>query len=125
MTHSKTHYRFANWLNDPRVLNHPEEFLGPNWKEVLNFWLYIGTLSREQFRIANSSYWALHMEVRNSLRDLAWSAPCGVTSRDITNKVFNAAHSFPVGIATLELIGSHRILGQGKSLVVVSLLLNS
>jgi hypothetical protein len=32
-------------INDPRILTNPEEFLGPNWKRLLDFLSYIDTLS--------------------------------------------------------------------------------
>ncbi len=42
---STTHQRFVRILSNQRALEHPEEFLGPNWKDILNFWLYLDTLS--------------------------------------------------------------------------------
>jgi hypothetical protein len=41
---SKTHKLFSARLNNPRVLTNPEEFLGENFKAVLNFWILIDKL---------------------------------------------------------------------------------
>jgi hypothetical protein len=57
-TISKIHKRFLESLNNPRVLENPEEFLGPNYKEVLNFWLILDELSEEQLRVVKERYWA-------------------------------------------------------------------
>ena len=55
-TISKTHKRFSKRLNNPRVLTNPEEFLGPNYEEVLNFWLILDELSEEQLRVIKKRY---------------------------------------------------------------------
>jgi hypothetical protein len=55
---SKIHKRFSESLNNPRVLENPEEFLGENFEAVLNFWLIFDELSEEQLRIVNERYWA-------------------------------------------------------------------
>jgi hypothetical protein len=122
---SKRHQVFSNILSAPRVLNHPEEFLGPNWKDVLNFWLYFDTLSSEQIGIARDLFWDLSRADRVSIVNLAWNAARYVTNEHIPQCAYLSNQGHIEGITALELIGSHRILGQGKSLVVVSLLLNS
>ncbi len=121
---SKTHQRFAYQLNNQRALSHPDEFLGPNWRDVLNFWLYLDTLSTEQLEMANFSYWALDMKDRQYAVNLAWDAACGVTSRSSTDRGFAATPSFSDGNATLELICSHKILEQGKPLTFVPMFLD-
>jgi hypothetical protein len=126
MTHSRTHYRLANLdrrLNE-RVLSNPDEFLGPNWKEVLNFWLYLDNLSDVQLNIAKDRYWALCMVDKVSLRDLAWNASQANIGFYRTSRVASVSPNYASGIATLELIGSHKILEQGKSLSVAQLFLN-
>ena len=40
-------------INKQDVLEHPEKYLGPNYKEVLNFWFYDESLSIEQGEV----YW--------------------------------------------------------------------
>jgi hypothetical protein len=121
---SKTHQRFADRLNDQRALDYPEEFLGPNWREVLNFWLYIDTLSIEQLNMASDLYWALDRADRNYAVDLANNAAGEVTSDDISHHAYMSAPGWAGGNATRELIGAHKILGQGKPLTFATLLIN-
>jgi hypothetical protein len=121
---SKTHQRFADQLNNQRALSHPDEFLGTNWKEVLNFWLYLDTLSDEQLNIVRGPYNASHYPV-----DLWISV---VDSSDETIGCNNSTEAFyagswyanRAGCATLELIVAHKILKQGKSLPCVEMFLN-
>jgi hypothetical protein len=62
---SKSHKYFANRLHRLRQitnqedLTHPERYLGSNWEAVINFWLYLDTLSEEQFEIVEGRYLAL------------------------------------------------------------------
>lgn len=42
---------FSEFLNDKRVLTHPQEYLGPNTKKVLEFWNDIEKLSDEEIKI--------------------------------------------------------------------------
>jgi hypothetical protein len=53
---SRSHRRFALCLEDQTALEYPEDFLGPNWKDVLNFWIYLDTLSEEQIKIVIESF---------------------------------------------------------------------
>jgi hypothetical protein len=121
---SKTHQHFADELNSQRALENPEEFLGPNCKDVLNFWLYLDTLSDEQCIMARRRFWNLDNADRISSWELAWGASCDVTSRNNTDAVFVPTAIFHIGSATRELIGAHKILDQGKSLTFVPIFLN-
>ena len=119
---SRTHQRFANSLRNQRALDCPEEFLGPNWKDVLNFWLYLDTLSGEQFGIAG--------DLRRNLRcvdeseNLAYLAACVSITTGISYEAHMSAPSITSGWATRELIGANKILGQGKLLTFVPIFLN-
>jgi hypothetical protein len=59
MIYSKSHKGFASDLNrfyninKQDVLDNLENYLGPNYKEVLNFWLYWDSLSDEKWNV----YW--------------------------------------------------------------------
>jgi hypothetical protein len=59
MTYSNFYNGFALNLNyyyniiKQDVLDHPENYLGPNYKELLNFWVYWDSLSEEQWVV----YW--------------------------------------------------------------------
>jgi hypothetical protein len=49
MNYSKAHQNFNHHLGgDYPVLSQPENFLGPNYETVLNFWWYIDTLTDQQ-----------------------------------------------------------------------------
>jgi hypothetical protein len=122
---SKTHQRFADRLNDQRALDYPEEFLGPNWREVLNFWLYLDDLSTEQLDIFRDLYWKLEVSDKDFSCFFAYNAACGVASMLIANQADMAAPGSACAVATLELIGAHKILEQGKELKIIQLFLDS
>jgi hypothetical protein len=121
---SKRHQCFSKVLNNQRALSHPDEFLGPNWRDVLNFWLYIDTLSTEQLEMANSSYLALDMKYRQYAVNLAWNTASEVTRRHILDSVWWCFPDSASRAATPELMGAHKILEQGKSLTFVPVLLD-
>jgi hypothetical protein len=121
---SKTHQNFANCPGNARALRHQEEFLGPNWMDVLNFWIYLDTLSVKQLRIADSRYWALAPALRRGSRDLARKAAEHVTSELILDRVLRFSPNLGAGYAAWELIGAHKILEQGIPLTFVPPSLN-
>jgi hypothetical protein len=119
---SETHQFFANWLNDQRALSHPEEFLGPNWKEVLNFWIYLDALSDEQLDIVDSQYCAYDLADKISMLNLAESVANTTTTERIA--YVSAMAGWWNRGATWELMGAHKILEQGKPLTFVPLFLS-
>ena len=118
MTYSKAHQRFANHLNKPEALTNPENFLGPNYETVLNFWKWIDSLSVEQWKVVADRY--------RNLDDAAWDA-AWVAARDAArDAAWDAAWVaawyaawYAAGSATYELIGMHLLLEQGKKLIFV------
>ena len=52
MIHSKRHLAFSELF--PSALTQPEEFIGRNWKNVLNVWIYLDTLNSAQLNQINS-----------------------------------------------------------------------
>jgi hypothetical protein len=125
---STTHQRFADILRSQRALSHPYEFLGPNWKEVLNFWLYLGGLSTEQLEIDEDRYEEVPLDGVDIVENAAWetlnACSAGVTSRQKATRIFNAINGCVASIATMELVGVHKILEQGKSLTFVPMFLD-
>jgi hypothetical protein len=119
MTHSKTHKRFSELLNNPDALKNPANYLGPNYQDVLNFWIYLDTLSVEEKEEMDNHYWALDDDVRycaievtgdaaeevvgREFRCEAWCAACDVTGRWV------------FGDATYELIVHHKFIEQNKT----------
>jgi hypothetical protein len=53
---SVAHSIFLRRINDSEegspqeVLSNPEKYLGPNWVKVLDFWVYLDTLTEEQLK---------------------------------------------------------------------------
>jgi hypothetical protein len=119
---SKPHQRFANILNNQRVLSHPEEFLGPNWKDVLNFWIYLDTLTFEQIDIARNRVRNLDDAHINYSKNLASIAASEATNHYISHCVYVSAPGY-AGFVAKELIGAHKILEQGQTLTLVPLFL--
>lgn len=57
MNYSKSHQYFNHYFGDEcPVLAKPENFLGPNYKAVLNFWSWIDTFTDEQIHKLGSCY---------------------------------------------------------------------
>ena len=125
---SKTHQRFADRLRNQRALEHLEEFLGPNWKDVLNFWLYLDTLSYDQWKSIIDAYCSLsHNERQLARRASCVAARAVAASYAAGDAGFYAAGDagfYVAGYATYELMGSHILKSQGKSLVSLPLFLN-
>ena len=114
---SKIHQRFSERLNNPRVLENPEEFLGENYKAVLNFWIILDELSKEQWRVVkeryDAFYWENYSECCKAL-DLACNASREVVGFNYAYRARWAAYhvtfSEAADWATIELITMHKIL---------------
>jgi hypothetical protein len=114
---SKIHKLFSERLNDPKVLTNPEEFLGENYKAVLNFWLILDDLSEEQWRVVNERYLAFfndNCSEWNRAANLAWNASKEVVGEDYADDAFWATYddtnSWAACWVTSELIAMHKIL---------------
>jgi hypothetical protein len=128
---SKTHRILARRLNNQDILNRPEqylEYLGPNWEEVINFWLYLDTLSVNQLKVVGKSYWDLSNEERNIAWDKARRAARVTTN--FYSSAGKAAHAsvyyenFVAKYATYELIAIDKLLEQGNQPVFFPMFLN-
>ena len=116
-TISKSHKLFSERLNNPRVLEYPEEFLGENFEAVLNFWLILDDLSGEQLKIVkerdeafyneNHSEWrkAINLAIDTSLEVVGWGY-----AYDAGYAAVVVTKSWAAYWATDELIGIHKIL---------------
>jgi hypothetical protein len=114
---SKTHQKFSRRLENPRVLENPEEFLGENFKAVLNFWLILDDLSKEQLSVVEERYWAFYNENLSEwykATDLAYFASIEAIGKGYTIVASWAAlgvtNSLAAHWATEELISMHKIL---------------
>ena len=135
---STTHQKFADMLDGQTTLECPEYFLGPNWKDVLNFWIYLDTLSREDFQIFVDLYKALgDTETRIVARYISERAAENIIGHTYASAAWWAVHNnlslrytpsparlssprFVSAWATYELIGSHKL----KSLKIFPSILN-
>jgi hypothetical protein len=119
MTYSKTHQAFSNYLKQPDVFTNPAKYLGPNWEDVLNFWIYVETLSYEDKEKMWQRYRALDFKVRESARDAARDAAREVVGEKFRNAAWDAADVVTgrrvFGYATWELIGHHKLIEQYKT----------
>ncbi len=110
MTYSKIHKRFSKRLNKPEALTNPEKYLGPNYQDVLNFWIYLDTLSKQEREEMNDCYLALDNIVRNSAFVVARYAAKEVVGEEFNFEAWRSAYDVTgkwtvFGDATLELIG--------------------
>jgi hypothetical protein len=119
---SRIHQRFADRLqfqysiSKQEVLNHPEKYLGSNYKLVINFWLYLDTLSEDQLKDVEDCYNALRikdiMDAKNNLMRYAWNPRYGF-SAGISAFIISPYAKPVANWATLELIGLKKLLNQG------------
>ncbi len=116
-TISKTHKRFSESLNNPRVLENPEEFLGENFEAVLNFWLILDDLSEEQWRVVKKRYRSFYNENYSEwlkTRNSAWEASYEVIGKEYADEAgcvaYDVTESSATYFATDELIGMYKIL---------------
>jgi hypothetical protein len=116
-TISKSHKRFSERLNNPRVLTNPKEFLGPNFEAVLNFWMKLEELSEEQLRVVKEHYEVFRNENRSECRkaiDLANDASIEVVgwagAYHAGCAAYVVTYSSAACLATRELIGMYKIL---------------
>jgi hypothetical protein len=112
MNYSKAHKNFSNRLHKPEALNNPQDFLGPNYETVLNFWWTIDSLTGDQWNEVARRYRALD--------PAAWDAARYAASYAAWDAAGDAAWS-AAGYATYELIGMHTLLNDGKTLLFVPL----
>jgi hypothetical protein len=119
MTYSKIHQDFSKRLNTSDVLINPEKYLGPNWEDVLNFWIYHDTLSNKEEEEMDDLYWALDFNMRVSAWCAAKNAAEDVIGWEFRSAAWRAAYEVTgkvvFGNATEELIGHHKLLEQGKT----------
>ena len=113
---SKIHQEFSRSLKNPRVLTNPEEFLGPNYEAVLNFWLFLDDLTKDQFKAIEGRYWDFCNNQPSEwckASDEAIEASYETIGDKFAN---NASYGNIAFYATKELIGMHKFFGQNKPL---------
>jgi hypothetical protein len=127
---STAHQRFSEYLENSDALENPQDYLGPNYLSVLNFWLWIDTLSTEQWEEVARRYDAIPDAARYAAWNAAWSAArdaAWVAAWDAAwDAARNAAGSAAgyaawnaAGWATVEIMGSHNLIEKGTPLTFV------
>jgi hypothetical protein len=125
---STAHRLFSEYLEKPDALENPQDYLGPNYLAVLNFWLWIDTLSTDQWKEVARRYDAIPSAARDASGDAAWSAAryaasdaawnaAGVAAEDAARVAARVA----AGWATVEIMGSHNLIEKGTPLTFVPL----
>jgi hypothetical protein len=81
---SKTLKYFASHLYPviAASLTRPQNYLGDNWEAVINFWLYLDTLSVEQLKVIEGRYLAFFNDNKvwsDKDRNEVWNAATGTT----------------------------------------------
>ncbi len=103
MFYSKPHQAFSDRLNNLDVLTNPEKYLGPNYQDVLNFWIYLDTLSNEEKGEMNDRFLALDEDVWDS----AWCA-----AMDAANEVVGENFRTDAWFAAWDITGWGFLVGQ-------------
>ena len=116
MNYSKAHQNFSNRLQNPEALTSPQDFLGPNYETVLNFWWTIDSLTKDQWKEVARRYDALDSAAGSA----AWYAARNAARNAARYAAVYAAWD-AAGDATWELIGMHTLLNDGKDLLFVPL----
>jgi hypothetical protein len=121
MNYSKTHKWFASNLtcirniNEQDVLDHPENYLGPNYKELLNFWFYRDSLSAKQWNV----YWDRVDSLNNETRDMAHS-----TIEELAEEVIDPRFVEYLSNITRELIAAHLYIERGIPFTILPLIID-
>jgi uncharacterized iron-regulated protein len=135
MKASNSHRTFAWLLQEDHnnkllrdVLNHPEKYLGPNWDEVINFWLYLDTLTEDQLRVIRKRHGSLSYEELDVDKNKV-SIVAGSTTKYADSASSAAYNSVSYANntafwATYELIGVQKLLEQGYKPVFFPMFLN-
>jgi hypothetical protein len=132
MNYSKAHQNFSNGLQNPEALTNPQNFLGPNYETVINFWWFMDGLTKNQWNEVARRYDALDYAARNAAGSAARNAARNAAGSAARNAAGSAA-GYAAGYAawnaawdaawdaTYELIGMHTLLDDGKDLLFVPL----
>ena len=132
MNYPKAHQNFSTELQNPEVLTNPQDFLGPNYETVLNFWWTMDSLTKDQWKEVARRWSALDYAARdaagsaarNAARNAAWydaGSAAGEAARDAARSAAWVAAWGAAGSATYELMGMHTLLNDGKDLLFVPL----
>jgi hypothetical protein len=131
MNYSKAHQDLAERNGTHEVYDNPENYLGPNYEAVLNFWWYLETLTKEQLLELEGKYSLKQMQYSNryceivdhveELLDWGRRATAASASRSLVRNIIGKFPSIPAPV-TLELIALQTILDKGEELIFIPML---
>ena len=136
---SKAHQKFSTKLQNPEALTNPQDFLGPNYETVLNFWWTMDSLTETQWNEVARRYDALDSAAGDAASSASRAASraaagyaAGYAAYDAAwyaagDAAVSAARSaawYAAGDATYELIGMHTLLNDGENLLFVPIFHN-
>jgi hypothetical protein len=110
MNYSERHKEFASLLkyspntNEQDVLEHIENYLGPNYKELLNYWFYRESLSSEQWDVFRERAYSLDIETRTKAI---------LTAKELAEEVIDPRFVDYIWVGELELIAAHLYIERG------------
>ena len=108
MNYSKSHQNFNNHFGgNYDVLEHPENFLGPNYQTVLNFWYWIDTLNAQQICKLGKCYYSVEAVERAN----AWNFVRGIADSTVGRSNRTATFSSTELTPLLALYGSRYLTG--------------
>jgi hypothetical protein len=114
---SRSHKRISEREYEDAILTYPQDYFGPNYRDLLNFWVYYETLSDYQLGEVWEKIWAMDADTwrqaRAHLRKLSDQSDWLKVSRDIMSAV------------EMEICFAHIILEQGESLVFLPIYLDT
>jgi hypothetical protein len=122
MKYSKAHQNFSIRLQKPEALTTPEDFLGPNYETVLNFWTFMESLTKANWEKFTRRYTAIDFAIRDAaaMASIAAAVEATNAARAASRAAWDAAE-WGAGFATYELIGMHTLLDAGKDLLFIPL----
>jgi hypothetical protein len=124
MNYSKAHQKFSTELQNPEALTNPQDFLGPNYETVLNFWWTMDSLTETQWNEVARRYRALDLAAWSAAGSAAGDAAvsaAGYAARSAAGSAAVSAAGYAALDATYELMGMHTLLNDGKTLLFVPL----
>jgi hypothetical protein len=132
MNYSKTHKNFSTHLENHEALTNPQDFLGPNYETVLNFWWHLEILTKEQLELSDIRYYdyKLRLQRYDIIRKYAYNMcesnylDCAIEATREISRGIKRDYCYIAAPVTYELITLQTILDAGEDLIFVPMLSN-
>lgn len=112
MSISQAHHRFVELLKFNEALNNPQDFLGPNTDQLLDFWLRLDGLSFNQWETISRRYSVLYLKQHSEWKR-AVNEALDASKESIGEKFTGSAagavwvfYNWAATYSTLEIIGN-------------------